>query len=46
MHGYWENAKMAEVDGGQFLGNRELEFAEIAWACYHHPYETPHEIVF
>ena len=29
MYGYLENAKMAEGDGGQFLGNCALEFVEI-----------------
>ena len=43
MHEYRENAKMVEGDGGQFLGNYALEFAEIALACYHHPYASPPE---
>lgn len=43
MHGYGENAKMAEGDGGQFLGKRALEFSEIDWTCYHHPYPSPLE---
>ena len=46
MHGYGENEKMAEGDGGRFLGNRALELAKIAWACFHHPYTTPHKTVF
>lgn len=37
---------MAEGDGGQFLGNRALEVAKIASACYHHPHATPNEMVF
>lgn len=37
---------MAEGDGGQFLGNRALEFAEISWTCYHNPYASPHETDF
>jgi len=41
MHGYGENAKMAEGDGGWFLGNRAPEWDEIAWACCYHPYTTP-----
>jgi len=46
MHGSQEKLKMAEGDGGQFLGNHALEFSEITGACYHHPYASPHEIVF
>ena len=46
MHGSQEKLKMAEGDGGRFLGNCALEFSEIAWACYHHPYASPHEIGF
>ena len=34
---------MFEGDGGQFLGNHVLEFVEISWACYHHPYASPPE---
>ena len=30
MQEYGENAKMAEGDGGQFLGNLALEFSKIA----------------
>jgi len=41
MHGFWENAKMVEGDGGQFLRNRALEFAETSWECYHHSYASP-----
>jgi len=46
MHESREKLKMAEGDGGQFLGNRALEFSEISWACYHHPYASPHETNF
>ena len=46
MHGYGENAKMADGDGGGFLGNRALEWAETAWACFHHPYTIPCKTVF
>jgi len=45
MHGSRGKLKMAEGDGGQFLGNRVLEFVEIACACYHHPYASPHETI-
>ena len=43
MHEYLENAKMVVGDGGLFLKNCALEFNEIAWACYHHPYAYPPE---
>ena len=46
MHGFQEKQKMAKGDGHQFLGNRALELAEIFWACYHHPYASPHETGF
>jgi len=46
MHRYREKIKMAEGDGGLFLGNHALEFAEIAWECYHHPYASPHKTTF
>ena len=36
MHKYRENEKMVVGDGGQFLEMCAPEFAEIAWACYHH----------
>lgn len=45
MHGYGENEKMAEGDGGWFLGNRGPELAETVQASFHHPYTTPHKIV-
>jgi len=41
MHRYGENAKMADGDGGIFLGNRELELDEISRPCCHRPYTTP-----
>jgi len=31
-------------DGGRFLENYTLEFAEITYACYYHPYVSPPEI--
>lgn len=34
---------MVGGDGGWFLENCALEFAEIDWECYHHPYASPHE---
>jgi len=43
IHEYREKIKMFVGDGGRFLKNCALEFAEIAWACYHHPYAYPHE---
>jgi len=46
MHGYGENEKMAEDDGGWFLGNRALELAETARACFHHPCTIPCKTVF
>ena len=46
MHRYGENGKMADGDGGQFLGNRAPELAETAQACFHHPCMIPHKMVF
>jgi len=46
MHRSREKVKIYEGDGGQFPGNRALEFSEIAWVCYHHPYASPHEAIF
>lgn len=40
MHGYQENEKMAEGDGGLFLGNHAPELAKIAQECCHDPYTT------
>ena len=45
MHGYGENATMAEGDGAWFLGNRAPELAETARACFHHRYTTPRKMV-
>ena len=41
MHGYGENTKMADGDGGRFLGNRAPELDEISRSCFHCPYTTP-----
>ena len=46
MHEFREKLKIVEGDGGRFLGNRALEFAEISWACYHSPYASTHETTF
>ena len=46
MYGFQGKLKMDEGDGGQFLGNRALQLAEIAWACYYYPYASPREIGF
>jgi len=46
MHGSREKLKMAEGEGGRFLGNHVMEFVEIAWECYYHPYASPHETYF
>lgn len=42
MHESREKLKM-DLGGGQFLEKCALEFVEIAWACYYHPYSSPHE---
>lgn len=34
---------MVVGDGGWFLENFALEFYEMAWACYYHPYASTHE---
>ena len=41
MNGYRENAKIVVGDGDWFLKNCAVEFTEIVWACYHHPYASP-----
>jgi len=46
MHRSQEKLKMVEGDEGRFLGNHTLEFAKIAWECYHHPYASPRETTF
>lgn len=43
MHGSRGKLKMAEGDGGRFIGNHALKFTKISWAHYHHPYASPHE---
>ena len=45
MHGYGENAKMDDGDGGWFLGNRASELHETAQACCHRPCTIPHKMV-
>lgn len=46
MHGSREKLKMAEGDGGRFLGNRALQLVKISWECYHYPYAFPHKTNF
>jgi len=46
MHGYGENAKMAEGYGGLFLENRAPELVETAQACFHHPCTILHKTIF
>jgi len=43
MHESQEKFKMFVGDGGQFLEKCALEFDEISWEYYHHPYASPHE---
>jgi len=45
MHGYGENEKMAEGDGGWFIVIRAPELAEPARACFHHPCTTPQKMI-
>jgi len=41
MNGYGENAKMADSDGGRFLGNRAPKLAKTTQACCDHLVQLP-----
>jgi len=41
IHGYGENEKIADSDGGRFPRKCAPELAKIAQACCHRPYTTP-----